>query len=162
MFVLRGTDWGLICQANLPHPWHIMNPRQSFGATLMSCLFNAQESQFNGLPTTMYQNQRRVTGSVGDLLCHWRYCLYRINTLLCAVLYYSYRTLHSDTSGHRMYGRFSPASNSLQYQLDILQFNSFWHCLGITSDATVKGSVPQNCPCPIQRPISSHGSLPDF
>lgn len=44
--------------------------RQCFGATLMSCLFNAQEGQFNGLPTTMCQNQRRVAGSVGDLLCH--------------------------------------------------------------------------------------------
>lgn len=49
---------------------------------MMNCLFNAQENQFNGLPTTMYQNQR-MAGSVGDMLCHWWYCLYRINTLLC-------------------------------------------------------------------------------
>ena len=108
--MLRGAYWGPACLAYHPQICHILDSKQRFAMTMMSCLYNTQESQLTGLPTTMHQNQRRVAGCVGTLLCQDG-TTYIGKTYSCVfILYYSHRT---DTSGHQMGGGFFPHQSIL-------------------------------------------------
>lgn len=161
-FMLRGAYWGPDCHANHPQTYHNSDPRWSFAVTVMSCLYNTQESQVIGLSTTMCQNQGRVAGSVGNLLCHWQHYLYRKTILLCIYPLLFTQNTTSDASGYQMCESFSPNQAILcnttgWVPYNFTQFTSTWREHQIPQ---VKGSVPQNFHPPWQMSISNRGLPP--
>ena len=137
-----------------------LHSRHRCAATMMSCLYNTQESLLTGLPTTMCQKRGRVAGSVGNLLSHVGTTSPRKLYPCVLLLYYPHKDFTSDTSGHQMGGSFSPWQASL-CNTSLVSYNviQLWHCQlwhSIKPHRLRVQSHPRNCHPPLQMPISGH------
>ena len=141
-----------------------LHSRNRCAATMMSCLYNTQESLLTGLPTTMCQKRGRVAGSVGNLLSHVGTTSPRKLYPCVLLLYYPHKDFTSDTSGHQMGGSFSPWQASL-CNTSWVSYNviQLWHCQlwhSIKPHRLRVQSHPRNCHPPLQMPISGHRLSP--